>query len=156
MSPSLLSKRLRRLERAGVVERREGGNRVEYVLTEAGEELGPVVEALGEWGIRWIPELGDEDLDPHLLVWDLHRSVDRSAVPDGRTVVRFCFTDVAKDARDWWLVIKPDEVDVCDEDPGYGVDVAAECDLRTLIRVWRGERSWAVLTAGDAPPVTPR
>jgi hypothetical protein len=24
---------------------------------------------------RWIPELGDADLDPHLLLWDMHRNV---------------------------------------------------------------------------------
>jgi len=34
------------------------------------------VDALGRWGVRWIPELGDEDLDPHLLLWDMHRNVD--------------------------------------------------------------------------------
>lgn len=34
------------------------------------------MDALGRWGVRWIPELGDEDLDPHLLLWDMHRNVD--------------------------------------------------------------------------------
>ena len=62
MSPALLSKRLQTLVRAGVVERWEDGNRVTYQLTEAGKELEPIVEALGRWGTRWIPELGDEDL----------------------------------------------------------------------------------------------
>jgi hypothetical protein len=27
------------------------------------------------------PELGDEDLDPHLLMWDVHRNIDLDAVP---------------------------------------------------------------------------
>ena len=49
MSPALLSKRLRALTRAGVVERRDDGPRVTYALTEAGEELRPIVEALGAW-----------------------------------------------------------------------------------------------------------
>lgn len=150
MSPSLLSKRLRTLQRAGIVERREDGNRVEYRLTEAGADLAPIVEALGEWGMRWMPQLGDEDLDPHLLVWDMHRGVDADAVPEGRTVVRLTFVDVAKPARDWWLVIKPDAVDVCHDDPGFGVHLAVESDLRTLTRVWRGDRSWPdALRAGD-------
>ena len=56
MSPALLAKRLRKLERAGIIERQPLGNRVDYVLTEAGRELQPVVEALGSWGIRWIGE----------------------------------------------------------------------------------------------------
>ena len=54
MSPALLSKRLRTLVRAGVVERWEDGNRVTYQLTQSGKELEPIVEALGRWGIRWI------------------------------------------------------------------------------------------------------
>jgi len=44
MSSSLLSKRLRQLEQAGIVERRQrsDGKGSEYHLTPAGEELGPV------------------------------------------------------------------------------------------------------------------
>ena len=67
MSPSLLSKRLQQLQRAGVIARRHSGNNVCYTLTQAGSELRPVVEALGSWGTRWIGELGDADLDPKLL-----------------------------------------------------------------------------------------
>jgi len=55
MSPSLLSKRLKTLERVGVVERRTSGagHTVEYHLTSAGEELRPIVESMGVWGQRW-------------------------------------------------------------------------------------------------------
>src|SRR5215831_4307537 len=81
MSPTLLSKRLQQLVRAGILVRRTGGGDVEYVLTDAGRELQPVVEALGVWGIRWIGHLGDEDLDPKLLLWDMHRNIDYAAVP---------------------------------------------------------------------------
>ncbi len=94
MSPALLSKRLSQLARAGIVERRTVGRQVRYVLTPAGHELRPVVEALGVWGTRWVGELGDEDLDPKLLLWDMHRNVDHAAIPDGRTVVQFIFPDV--------------------------------------------------------------
>src|ERR1051326_4566702 len=59
MSPTLLSRRLHQLTVAGVIERKGD----EYVLTDAGHELRPIVEAVGAWGIRWIGELGDEDLD---------------------------------------------------------------------------------------------
>src|SRR5215469_6125358 len=54
MSPTLLSKRLHQLTRAGIVERRSNAGDVRYVLTAAGRELRPVVEALGTWGIRWM------------------------------------------------------------------------------------------------------
>lgn len=90
-------------------------------LTPAGKELRPIVEALGQWGIRWVPEPGDEDLDPHLLMCDVHRNIDLEAVPPGRTVLRFSFRDVPAPGRVWWLVITRDGVDPCDTDPGFPV-----------------------------------
>ena len=150
MSPSLLSKRLHELERAGLVERRADGADVQYVLTPSGGELRPVVEALGAWGTRWIGELGDADLDPRLLLWDMHRNVDHDAVPPTRTVVRFCFPDVEGRARWWWLVIADREVDVCDHDPGYDVSATITASLRRLVEVWRGDVGWsAALRRGD-------
>jgi len=59
MSPTLLSTRLRALTKAGVIDRHEQGKRVYYTLTQAGRELQPVVESIGKWGIRWMPEHGD-------------------------------------------------------------------------------------------------
>lgn len=139
ISPALLSTRLRTLARAGVVDRHEDGSRVSYTLTPAGRELGPIVEAIGRWGVRWIPELGDEDLDPHLLMWDIHRNIDLDEVPPGRTVLRFSFRDVVGSGRDWWLVIKAGGVDLCDFDPGGEVAATVDSDLRTLTEVWRGD-----------------
>jgi len=142
MSPALLSKRLQQLTRAGVVERRACDGEVRYVLTPAGQELRPVVEALGAWGIRWIGKIGDQDLDPKLLLWDMHRHVDHNAVPEGRTVVHFRFPDVPTGSRDWWLVIAGGEADVCDDDPGYPVAVTITASLRRLVEVWLGDISW--------------
>jgi DNA-binding HxlR family transcriptional regulator len=150
MSPTLLSRRLSQLVRAGVVERITEGNEVRYVLTPAGRELAPVVQALGAWGIRWIGEIGDEDLDPKLLLWDMHRNIDHSAVPSGRTVVQFRFSDVPSNSRHWWLVITSDDADVCDADPGFGVAVSVRTSLRTMTRIWRGDVRWAdALRSGD-------
>jgi DNA-binding MarR family transcriptional regulator len=142
MSPTLLSKRLHQLARAGIVERRDDGGDVRYVLTPAGRELRPVVEALGTWGIRWIGEIGDEDLDPKLLLWDMHRNIDHDAVPSGRTVVKFSFPDVPARIRHWWLVITPEDADVCDADPGYPVSVSITATLRHMVRIWRGDLGW--------------
>ena len=150
MSPALLSKRLHTLVRAGVVERRAEGYRVSYRLTAAGRELEPIVEAVGRWGVRWVPELGDEDLDPHLLLWDIHRNVDTEAVPDGRTVIAFVLPDVEPAARRWWIVVTGEGVDVCDVDPGDPPRVTVEAGLRTLTRLWRGDVDWAtVLRSGE-------
>lgn len=56
ISPNTLSARLKTLEEAGVVERRfydQHPPRAEYVLTEKGEALRPVLRALREWGERY-------------------------------------------------------------------------------------------------------
>src|SRR5215467_6991527 len=86
-------------------------------------ELRPIVEGIGAWGVRWIGDIGDQDLDPKLLMWDMHRNVDHSAIPDGRSVVAFNFSDVAPTVRSWWLVLTAQEVDVCDADPGFPVEI---------------------------------
>lgn len=143
MSPTLLSKRLNQLVRAGVVQRRGAGREVVYVVTPAGEELRSAIELLGAWGIRWTGELGDADLDPKLLMWDLHRNVDRALVPPGTTVVQFDFPDIGPRHRRWWIVLTPDEVDVCDHDPGHEVAAIVTGGLRDLVAIWRGDRTWA-------------
>jgi DNA-binding HxlR family transcriptional regulator len=53
ISPNTLSTRLKRLEEAWIVERRfyeQHPPRAEYVLTEKGNELRPVLKALLDWG----------------------------------------------------------------------------------------------------------
>lgn len=58
ISPKTLSERLKRLEEAGVVERRcfaEVPPRVEYSLTPKGYALLPVIESMRAFGIRWLP-----------------------------------------------------------------------------------------------------
>lgn len=147
MSPALLSKRLRSLVRAGLVVRREDGNRIRYDLTPGGRELAPIVMALGEWGVRWRSQLGDEDLDPHLLMWDLHRNLDLPLMPSGRVVLAFRFSDVAQSTRDWYVVVEDnDHVDLCDFDPGFDVLVTVTAGLRALTEVWRGDVSWRAAT----------
>ncbi|HEX9766870.1 MAG TPA: helix-turn-helix domain-containing protein [Nitriliruptorales bacterium] len=142
MSSALLAKRLRMLVRYELVDRREDGNRVVYTLTPAGLELRPIIEAIGVWGTRWAADLGDNDLDPQVLLWDVHYNIDHDALPVGRTVVQFVFPEVEPGLRDWWLVLTADEADVCDVDPGYDVDVTVNADLRALTAVWMGDLGW--------------
>lgn len=55
-SRDILTDRLRKLESAGVVERRQYSEhppRFEYHLTAAGEALRPVLLALSQWGSTW-------------------------------------------------------------------------------------------------------
>jgi DNA-binding HxlR family transcriptional regulator len=157
MSPALLSKRLRTLERAGIITREIDGGRTEYTLTPSGKELSTVVEALNSWGMRWIGELGEADLDPHLLLWDMRRTVRVDQWPRARTVVAFHLTGVPVRASRWWLVVSGGDVDVCDYDPGYDIDATVDAPLRDLIAIWRGDRSWdSALKSGDVEITAPR
>ncbi len=161
MSPSLLSKRLDELRKAGIVERRsvEGADHDEYHLTRAGEELWPIVEGLGTWGRRWISgDLTDDELDVELLMWDVRRRIDVSKAPRGRTVVRLHFHDQPEEQRDYWLVVEPaSEVDLCWKDPGYEVDLAVETDVETMTGIWVGDLRFAeVLRRGEVELRGPR
>jgi hypothetical protein len=89
-----------------------------------------------------VPELGEEDLDPHLLMWDMSRTVPADLWPAGRTVVEFRFADVQPGHRSWWFVVTDGEVDVCDVDPGHEVSATVLTELRTMVRIWRGDRTW--------------
>lgn len=65
ISSSVLSDRLARLVREGVLERRaapDDGRGAEYRLTPAGLDLYPVLIALNQWGDRWRPDPAGERL----------------------------------------------------------------------------------------------
>jgi len=58
ISPNTLSARLKTLKDAGVIERRFYDHhppRAEYLLTEKGEALRPMLRALREWGEQHAP-----------------------------------------------------------------------------------------------------
>ena len=54
---NILAERLKRLKKAGVITARRYSRhppRVEYVLTEKGEDLRPIMRAMVEWGVRHV------------------------------------------------------------------------------------------------------
>lgn len=149
ISPSLLSRRLEELERAGVVERRGRPGRWAYHLTPAGEELRPVIEQLGVWGERWIRTLEPHELDASLLMWDIRRRIDAAQVPADPAVMTFELRGAAQGRRDWWLVVEQGAVDLCLVDPGRPVDLCIVTDLLTMTQIWMGDRALeAALQAG--------
>ena len=138
ISRSVLTDRMRALERAEVIERRTGpkGRTLEYRLTSAGRDLEPVVQAIGEWGATWsFTEPRREELDPALLIVWMARHVDRRRLPANRTVVRF---DFRNPKRRFWMVLEPSEVSVCLQHPGFEVDLEVTVDTATLYGVYLG------------------
>jgi len=152
MSPSLLSSRLKRLERVGIVERRPGpSGAAEYHLTLAGEELRPIIESLGEWGQRWgRGDLRPEQLDASLLMWDIHRRVELAALPPEKVVVHFHLHGSPDRKRHFWLVLGSGEVDVCYVDPGYEIDLEVEGNVEGMVRYWMGQASFDELVRSGA------
>ena len=149
ITASVLSRRLNELAIAGIIKRREDENGMEYVLTPAGDELRPVVEQLGLWGRRWLPtEYREEDLDPRLLVWDIHRNLRLEQVPR-RTLIELHFPDAPAEYRAYWLIVTPEGAEVCLTYPGGEIDLRLSSDVRTLTDIWMGNTTWAsVLRAG--------
>lgn len=143
LSPTLLKQRLQTLEKAGIVERQpdaDGG--FDYLLTQAGRDLQSVVSSVGEWGQRWARDIERKDLDPGMLLWAMHRRLNTSVMPPGRTVIAIEFLDSRIGNRRFWLVHLDGAVQVCLKDPGYDTTVFVSTPLRVLAEVWRGIRSF--------------
>lgn len=143
ISPALLSARLKSLEAHGLVIRRRipGQRGFEYFPTPACKALRPSIIALGEWGLCWARETLREDYDPELLMLYLERSVDPAELPGSETVIQFKFRDAA-DQKDWWLLVRDGEVDVCITSPGRDVHVFFTTTVRTMADIWMGDRTY--------------
>jgi DNA-binding HxlR family transcriptional regulator len=140
MSPALLSKRLKDLERAGVVVAAPGERGViEYRLSPAGEDLRPIVLGFGFWGQRWVEsQLSLKNLDPSLLMWDMRRNLNPKPLPPRRCTIQFQYPELSENRRNWWLVVDGGVVDLCGVNPGFEVDLTVTGSLRSMTAVWMG------------------
>lgn len=132
LSRALLSRRLRQLATAGLVTRTGDG----YSLTQAGQDLRPLVFGLADWGARYA--FGDpraDELDPEVLMWWMHGRIDTGELKRRANIeIR-----VSDRRRTFWLVLEPGDVSVCYTDPGLEVDAVLASDIATLYRMWEGE-----------------
>jgi len=137
LSRSVLTERLRDLEREGLLERRPSGGHDEYWLTGRGEDLQPALMALGEWAVRsYSAEPRGDERDPRVLMLWVKRHVHSEALLPGRYAVRFDFHG-SHPARAW-LLFEDGEASVCDDDPGIDPELTVTTDLRTLHRIFAG------------------
>ena len=141
ISPTLLSKRLKTLEERGLIVRKcpPGQRSHEYYLTACGRELEPLIEHLAVWGMRWARgQLNDHELDVEFLMRDLQRRLQTAGLPDGETVLCFCFDELAQFSS-WWMLVSGEDVDLCTENPGKDVDLYINASVLELVKVWRGD-----------------
>jgi DNA-binding HxlR family transcriptional regulator len=145
LSATLLKQRLRTLEHSGIIRRQpeDHGRAIDYLLTDAGRELSPIVDSIGEWGQRWARDIRHGDLDPAWLVWNMRRRLNLELLPPGRTVIEIEFADARSRDRRFWLVHQAGDVQVCLKDPGYETTIRIVTGVRVLTELWFGMRTFA-------------
>jgi FAD/FMN-containing dehydrogenase/DNA-binding HxlR family transcriptional regulator len=147
LSRALLTKRLRELERAGVIEIRPkpDGHGSVYELTQAGRELEVVLHAMGGWAEKWM-RVTFQHSDPDVVIWSWCKTFWRGdQVPDGRVVVRFDFQRGGRRVR-LWLLVQDRDVEVCRRHPGFEEDLVVSIEDPQVFSLWHlGRLGW-----GDA------
>jgi len=128
VSRALLAQRLVLLEQYEVIVREVARGRVRYALTERGQELRAVVQALGEWGARWL-ELEPHHSDPAYVLFATSRLVDVERAPAHGLVVRFELDD-----RHYWLLVRRPRAEVCTSYPGRPEDLVVRTRSEVLAR----------------------
>jgi len=93
-------------------------------------------------GQRWGQGMIDpDDFDPGMLVWGMRRQIDPAQIPAQGFVIRLDFRGIPKSNRSpryWWLVMRPDDIEVCLKAPARDVDAVIAADLATFSKVWLG------------------
>ncbi len=143
ISPTILSKRLKQLEEDGLIIRKSGpGDKTsEYRLTPCGKELGPLIDHMATWGLKWARRrIEDEDLDITSFMWDFHRTFIREELPEGETVIHVRIKDIDSH-ESWWLVINDTVVDLCTKDPGKDIDLYITAGFSPLAAIWMGDKT---------------
>ena len=168
LSRTLLSQRLKQLERLGVVKsaHKPDGRGHHYELTSAGHDLFTVCQSLGEWGARWL-EIAPENLDPFVALWSMCHALRRDRLPDRRVVIRFDFParrsasrDLSTEARRakveggtgrphherYWLLIELGDTEICKTYPGLDEDLYITADAEAFVKWHAGQLTWAQAT----------
>jgi DNA-binding HxlR family transcriptional regulator len=136
---AILTNRLKRLQLSGIIVREAalGSQKVSYSLTPAGLALTRVMDALSDWGARWVfGEPDESELDPVLLLWWMHSRVYRERLPEQRVVIEFDFWE-SRPVR-FWLVLTTGDVSVCMTHPGFDVNMLVTAELKSFYQVWSG------------------
>ncbi|HUG83530.1 MAG TPA: FAD-binding protein, partial [Euzebya sp.] len=160
ISRSLLSTRLRELERSGVVDvvPKPDGNGSTYQLTAAGRGLWAVLGAMGDWGVRWL-ELAPATASPDVVLWSWATAyLERDRLPAGRVVVRFDFPDQPAPRRRLWLLVEHGDAEVCHKPPGFDEDLVVLVEDARSLALWHmGLLEWYdALRAGRIQVTGPR
>jgi DNA-binding HxlR family transcriptional regulator len=152
IAPNLLADRLRDLQAAGVIEKRElppPAARTVFALTREGRGLEPVFVALSRWGIHRLGPLADDDEVPPAIA--VMTGLMAYAEP----------TDGLTDAQRRWTVHIGDRAFALrlargrvrfEAGPADDPDAAVRLDGRALIELRRGEVDEVPIEVLDGTP----
>ena len=148
---SLLTSRLRELQSVALVVKRNNpsGAGTVYALTEPGEDLARVIDAMGTWGERWL-EVTPQHADPvyFLNSW-INSYLALDALPKERVVVRFEFSDQPPKTSPMWVIFDRHHPEVCRSNPGYDEDLIVKGEAVALTEWHLGRTEWAqVISSG--------
>ncbi|HWM06263.1 MAG TPA: helix-turn-helix domain-containing protein [Actinophytocola sp.] len=148
LSRGLLSRRLRELERAGVIEIRpkpDGPGSI-YEPTQAGRELSDVMLAIQHWGSKWA-ELTPEHAHPGVVLWGwVTAYLDRDRLPGRRVLIRFDYPTLSGPGRRGWLLIERGDAELCEKYPGGEEELIVVINDPLAFARWHlGDLEW-----GDA------
>lgn len=159
LSRALLTKRLRELERAGLltIQPKPDGRGSFYEPTQAGREAWDVLAALGKWGDRWT-DLLPEHADPNAVLWSWSHSYQNlDTLPEPRTIVEFQFRDQRRRAVHEWFHIEDRNIELCRFDPGFSIDLVASIDDPLPFAQWHlGLVEWRDVLHSSVTLIGPR
>lgn len=153
ISRTLLSQRLRGLQRAGIIDisSKADGNGSVYELTAMGRELWSVLHAMGDWGAKWL-ELAPATASPDVVLWSwCNAYLQRDRLPDRRVLTRFDFPDQPKSRQRLWLLVDNRHAEVCHKHPGFDEDlIVVVHDAQVFARWHLGLVEWVDALRADA------
>lgn len=151
LSRTLLSSRLRYLERIGVVARLGAapGGPSEYRLTPSGLALRPVLEALGVWARDWqLPPTADSEVNVATLMWQMRRGIAPERLPLRELTLAFRFP--RSDPSSAWIHVGPEGSRACVGVPERQPDLTVIVEPSILNELWWGRRACAdAIIRGD-------
>lgn len=161
ISPGVLAGRLREMEASGLIERVEdkAAGTVDYLRTEKGIALEPVLNALATWAQQNIEAevaLANTSISP--LMWKLRTVIQVDVLPGKRSVIRFHFNDGEGQFDTYWLIAQPGGLpELCVYDPGLDVNLFVETTVVALGGIIMGRTTFereidrgSLFLSGDA------
>ena len=152
LSRGLLAKRLRDLQRAGVLEiqAKPDGRGSTYTPTEAGRELATVLVALQHWGSKWA-DLTPEHAHPGIVLWMWATFfLDRDRLPQRRVLIRFDYPTLRGGGSRNWLLVERGDAEICEKHPGGDEHLVVIVNDPLVFARWHlGQIDWgAALRSG--------